>query len=91
MDEIVMGKVPENYIRIRTGIIDGRSISYTDQTEFLIQTRKKNSHKGYVTKYNIKGSHLNACFYYMGINVSHEYRKRIYVPSFNKPILAVSE
>ena len=72
---------------IRTAIVDGKHISYTTATEFLIQVGKdyKSSYK---TKYRIVGNITQALMYYKGINVGNGHKKRLRVPSFNRPTLA---
>jgi hypothetical protein len=42
----------------------------------------------YKTRYSFKGNIAQALFYYSGINVGNGYKKRLFVPSFNKPTLA---
>jgi hypothetical protein len=66
--------------------LDGKRVAYHSLTEFLIQIGKGKS--AYVTRYRITGSLAEALFYYKGINIGRGYKKRLYVPSFNKPVLA---
>lgn len=66
--------------------IDGKRVAFCSETEFLVQIGK---HKGsYKTKYRIIGNISQAVLYYNGINIGYGYKKRLFVPSFNKPILA---
>lgn len=72
---------------LHTETLDGRRISYHDQTEFLVQVGK--GKKGsYETKYRIVGNLSQAVFWYNGINIGNGYKKRLVAPSLNKPVLA---
>jgi hypothetical protein len=73
------------------GELDGKRIAYDDSTIFLIQSRLKTSHKGYTTKAKVIGSLQIAVFKYNSLNISERYRKRLYVESFNNPVLCRSE
>ena len=68
--------------------VDGKRIAYDNEyTEFLVQVGK--GKKGaYKTKYHFTGNIGQAIMYYKAINIGNGYKKRFYVPSFNKPILA---
>jgi hypothetical protein len=66
--------------------IDGREITYSEDTEFLIQIGKGSKGK-YRTKYKIIGNLYQAYFYYKSINIGNGYKKRLLVPIFNKPSL----
>lgn len=73
-------------MKIHTATLDGKRIAYTDETIFLVQVgRGKGSYK---TRYSFTGNIAQACFYYGCINVGYGYKKRLLVPSFNKPVLA---
>lgn len=69
-----------------TATLDNKRICYTDCTEFFVQIGRYKSK--YKTKYKFVGNLGQACLYYNGINVGRGYKKRLYVPSFNKPVLA---
>lgn len=70
----------------KTATLDDKRICYTDATEFLVQVGR---HKGaYQTRYRIVGDLRQAEFYYCAINIGNGYKKRLFVPSFNKPTLA---
>ena len=73
-------------ITLHTATINGKKVAYSSETDFLVQVGKG---KGkYKTKYSFKGNIAQAVFYYSGINVGNGYKKRLFVPSFNKPTLA---
>ena len=65
--------------------LDGKKISYTNETIFLVQVGKgpKGSYK---TKYSFTGDISQAIIYYKGINIGNGYKKRLFVPSFNNEI-----
>lgn len=73
-------------IEIKHVVLDGKRLAYTNQTEFLVQVGKNRS--AYRTKYKFVGNIHQAVAYYKAINVGLGYKKRLYVPSFNKPTLA---
>lgn len=73
-------------IEIRTVTLDGKQLAYTNQTEFLVQVGKNRG--AYRTRYRFTGNIHQAVAYYKAINVAYGYKKRLYVPSFNKPTLA---
>jgi len=66
--------------------LDGKRIAFTNVTEFYVQVGKGKS--AYATRYKITGSLAQAVFWYRGINIGNGYKKRLYVPSFDKPVLA---
>jgi len=73
-------------ITLHTIELNGKKIAYSSETDFLVQVGKgKGSYK---TRYSFKGKFAQAFFYYCGINVGKGYKKRLLVPSFNKPTLA---
>lgn len=76
----------EQSISLKTATIDGKMISYHTGTEFLVQIGKGKS--AYETRYKIVGSIGQAIMYYNSINIGNGYKKRLLVPSFNKPLLA---
>jgi len=73
-------------ITLHTIELNGKKIAYSSETDFLVQVGKgKGSYK---TRYSFKGKFAQAFFYYCGINVGYGYKKRLFVPSFNKKTLA---
>jgi hypothetical protein len=74
-------------MRILIATLDGQRIAYTDETVFNVQVGRY-SKGSYKTRYAIVGNLGQALFYYKSINIGHGYKKRLLVPSFNKPILA---
>jgi hypothetical protein len=73
-------------MRFITATLDNKRIAYTDETEFLVQVGKGRG--SYSTRYRFTGDLAQAVFYYRGVNVGNGYKKRLIVPSFNKPTLA---
>jgi hypothetical protein len=73
-------------INIITATLDGKQIAYSSLTEFLVQVGKgKGSYK---TQYKFTGNLAQAVFYYRSLNIGNGYKKRLFVPTFNKPVLA---
>lgn len=70
----------------RTATLDGKTIAYTDQTEFLVEVGRYSG--SYRTKYAFTGNLAQAVFYFNAINIGRGYKKRLRAPSFNKPVLA---
>lgn len=73
-------------MQIRTAEVDGKSVAYTNETEFLVQVGRDKG--AYTTRYSFTGDISRACFYYRCVNIGRGYKKRLIAPSFNKPILA---
>ena len=73
-------------ITLHTCTLDNKHVAYSSQTEFLVQVGKGRG--SYSTRYRFVGNIAQAVFYYRGINVGNGYKKRLFVPSFNKPTLA---
>lgn len=85
--ELINSMIEEaNKLCILTATIDGKNVAYTNKTQFLVQVGKNKS--AYKTRYSIVGNIGQAIMYYNGINVGNGYKKRLLVPSFNKPLLA---
>ena len=78
----------EETIIQKTVVFNGEQIAYTNKTLFLVQVGKERG--AYSTKYSIIGNIHQALMYYKGINIGNGYKKRLLVPSFNKPLLARS-
>ncbi len=70
-----------------TASINGKHIAYTEDTMFLVQVGKGAKGK-YSIKYAFKGDLGRALMYYNCVNIGNGYKKRLYVPSLNKPLLA---
>jgi hypothetical protein len=76
-----------NDIQVKTVELDGKKISYTNETEFLVQIGKNKS--SYKTKWRFVGNLHQAVLWYRGINVGKGYKKRLLMPSCAKnPVLA---
>jgi hypothetical protein len=73
-------------IVIKTLELDGKKITYTNQTEFLVQVGKEKS--SYKTKYKFTGNLNQAVSYYCAINIGLGYKKRLMMPSAKQPLLA---
>ena len=73
-------------MQIKTATLDGKNIAYHDQTEFLVQVGK-GAKGAYRTRYTVTGNLGQAVLYYHGINIGNGYKKRLFAPSFSKPIL----
>ena len=73
-------------MEIKTVELDGARIAYTSETIFKIQVGRGRS--AYKTKYAIVGNIHKAVGVYRCINIGNGYKKRLYVESFNKPVLA---
>jgi len=70
---------------MKTITFKGRKIAYDAQTEFYVQVGKNKSK--YLTKYKSIGAIDWALIYYNKLEVSDGFKKRLYVPSFNKPVV----
>ena len=70
---------------LKTAVFEGKQIAYSSETEFLVKVGKGRG--SYKTRYSFKGQLLRALLYYDSINIGNGYKKRILVPSFNKPVL----
>lgn len=66
--------------------LDGKKIAYCSETEFLVQVG--NGSGSYRTRYRFKGNLSQAVFHYRCINIGNGYKKRLFAPSLNKPLLA---
>lgn len=76
----------EQNTQLKTCTLDGKHIAYHSDTLFLVQVGKGRG--SYRTRYTIRGNIAQALMYYQGINIGNGYKKRLLVPSFNKPLLA---
>ena len=73
-------------IKVLTVELDGKKLAYTNMTEFLVQIGKGNG--AYRTKWRFVGDLHQAVMYYRGLNIGNGYKKRLVMPSANKPVLA---
>lgn len=73
-------------IKLIEATLDGKKITYHSDTEFLIQIGKNKS--AYKTRFRVTGNLGQAILLYQGLNIGLGYKKRLFVPSFNKPLLA---
>ena len=71
---------------MKTIIFRGKKIAYDDKTEFYVQVGKNKSK--YLTKYKSIGAIDGAVIFYSKLEVSDGFKKRLYVPSLDKPTLA---
>jgi hypothetical protein len=72
---------------LRTTTLDGKRIAYTSETVFLVQVGRY-SKGAYKTRYSVVGDIGQAVHLYRSVNIGNGYKKRIFVPTFNKPVLA---
>lgn len=73
-------------IKLITFTLNGKKIAFSSETDFYVQLGK--GKKGsYSTKYSFKGDLARAVFYYESINIGNGYKKRLYSPAMNKPVL----
>lgn len=73
-------------MKLYTNELNGKKIAYSSETVFLVQVGKNKS--SYKTRYSFTGDLGQAVAYYNAINVGYGYKKRLYAPSMNKPLLA---
>ncbi len=74
-------------VKLFNTVLDGKRIAYSSETSFYVQIGK--GEKGsYKTKYSFKGNLAQAVLYYNAINIGNGYKKRLFCPNFNKPVLA---
>lgn len=73
-------------MQFKTATLNGVRIAYSSDTEFLVQVGKDKGR--YKTRYSFKGNLAEALHYYKCINVGKGFKKRLYAPSFNEPLLA---
>lgn len=71
----------------KTATLDGKPITYTDQTTFLVEVGR-GAKGAYVTRYLITGNLAQAVFYFNAINIGNGYKKRLLMPGARKPVLA---
>jgi hypothetical protein len=74
------------YEGMKVATFNGKRICYHDNTEFLVQVGKNKS--AYKTRYSFRGNIGQAVAYYNGINIGRGYKKRLYSPQMNMPLLA---
>ena len=73
---------------MHTSQLNGKSIAYHDETEFLVQVGR---HKGsYKTRYKLVGNLNEAVWHYQCINIGRGYKKRLLMPSSPNPVLLVA-
>jgi hypothetical protein len=75
-------------IEHKTVELDGNLVAYTNKTVFLVQIGKGKS--AYKTRWSFEGNIHKAVMYYRGLNIGNGYKKRLFAPSFNNPVLARS-
>ena len=73
-------------MKIITSELDGKKITYSSETNFIVQDGKgKGSYK---TRYSFKGNLSQAVFYYNCINIRAPYKKRLLMMPAKKSVLA---
>jgi hypothetical protein len=78
---------PEKPVTLHTQELDGKKIAYSSETYFLVQVGKGSKGR-YTTKYSFKGNFSQAFGHYVAINIDSQHKKRLYMPSSPKPVLA---
>ena len=71
---------------MQTSILDVKRIAWHETTEFLVQVGKGKS--AYKTRYAFIGNLAQAVACYRAINIGNGFKKRLYAPTMNKPLLA---
>jgi hypothetical protein len=75
-------------ITLHTVELDGKQIAFSSETKWEVQVGRNRG--SYSTRYSFQGLQglTQAVLYYRGINIGNGYKKRLYSPDLNKPILA---
>lgn len=73
---------------IRQTVLDGKVITYSRTTEFLVQVGK-NAKGAYRNRYRAIGSLAQAVMLYNAINIGNGYKKRLVMVGSRSPILAI--
>lgn len=76
---------PEEYFK--TATLDDKRIAYTKDTVFKIQIGK-GPNGSYETICICKGNLTKAMLIYNNINIGNGFKKRLFCPTMNKPVLA---
>lgn len=84
-----MTKFNPAQIELRYTTFNGKTVAYHSQTEFLVQVGRY-SKGAYATKCRFVGNLEQAFTFYESLHVHSGWKKRLYVPSMNKPTLAKS-
>jgi len=71
---------------LKTATLNGKHIAYSSATEFLVQVGRY-SKGSYRTRYSFRGDLAQAVFYFNCINVGNGYKKRLLMPSSQKPVI----
>jgi hypothetical protein len=66
--------------------LNGKKIAFHSDTEFLVQVGRL-SKGAYKTRYRFVGNLNQAVAYYNGINIGNGYKKRLFCPTMNNPVL----
>jgi len=71
---------------MNTAILDGKRIAWGPDTVFLVQVGR--GRKGaYRTRYSFRANLAQAVMHFNCLNIGLGYKARIFVPSFNRPVL----
>lgn len=73
---------------MRNSTLDGKRVAWHETTPFLVQVGKGRS--AYKTRYSITGNLGQAVLLYKAINIGNGFKKRLWAPTMNKPLLARS-
>ena len=71
----------------KTATLDGKRITYTDQTVFAVQVGRY-AKGSYFNRYSFTGNLAQAVGYFNAINIGNGYKKRLIMVGANKPVLA---
>lgn len=75
-------------LTLKTATVDGKSVAYSNYTEFLVQVGR--GPKGaYRTRYTFIGNLTRALMHYDMINIGNGYKKRLLMPNCSqRPVIA---
>lgn len=70
--------------------LDGRTVTYTAETVFEVQTRNPRT-KRWTPRYTVTGNLCEAVMYYNGINIGKGFAKRLKSKTLKPQVLAKAE
>ena len=74
-------------MELKTATLNDKRIAYCTSTQFMVQVGRYT--KGaYKTRHCFVGNLAMAVAYYNAINIGNGYKKRLFMPSSPKPVLA---
>ena len=75
-------------ITLHTVKLDGKHIAYGSHTVFEVQVGRGRG--AYRVRNSFKGNLPQAVSYFNAINIGRGYKKRLFAPDMNNPVLAVA-